>query len=375
MQGSNSIWKLTALAGVVGLGLLGILQFQRMMDRKPSQTAETKVRLEDFKPPSELDDLGQQHADRDPPQGNTEPQRLKTSARKLDELAEDDDDSLSMERLPKNNSRPIGRNIAGTRVNNGGQASVGGMTGVPNRFKEFQEEEFSPDQSDQSEPTPTKTTRPRFDVSLNEPSANFDNDEPATTPDKSAPAVLPVVEEEPPTEPRPQPKGNAKTQAQQLVQLARKLLDNGLLDEARLKAAEAAELPATYEPLEDTPQAVLAEIDRLTANEPVAAPRRQPIQLAGSLMVRRSRAPVPRKTSPPRSRRRSRRSMMTRIFSPTVRRRRSTARREFPIRPCRPPRKRGSDRFHSPMRPIRRPPIRPRPDRSSTTRTRTRRTA
>ena len=113
MQGSNSIWKLTALAGVVGLGLLGILQFQRMMDRKPSKTAETKVRLEDFKPPSEQDDLSDPIADRDPPQGNTEPQRSRASARKLDALAEDDDDSLSIERLPKKNSRPIGRNIAG----------------------------------------------------------------------------------------------------------------------------------------------------------------------------------------------------------------------------------------------------------------------
>ena len=99
------------------------------------------------------------------------------------------------------------------------------------------------------------------------------------------PAELPDFDEDP--KPIPVPK-NVKKQAQELIKSARRLIDYGQLDEARLKAAEAADLPATYGPLEDTPESVLAAIDRLSAgisprqNDRLNAPAQEPITLTGS---------------------------------------------------------------------------------------------
>ena len=138
-------------------------------------------------------------------------------------------------------------------------------------------------QIEPSSETKLKRT-PRAELTFDElPDEPGDNATP-TTNKRTAPAELPAFDEEP--KPIPVPK-NVKRQAQELIKMARRLLDDGLLDEARLKAAEAAELPATYGPIEDTPEAVLAEIDRLTASEParsnerLAAPAREPITLTG----------------------------------------------------------------------------------------------
>lgn len=235
MQSGNSIWKLTALAGCVGLGLLGIMQFQRSWSPK-KETAKTdqKVRIEDFKP---LEDFGSTASSNDPPEGNTEPRRLSLKARRPEP---DDVDPLedAFDDLPPRKTsvrQPASR------------ASFDAL-----------DEEISMDQTEPSSVSLANRT-PRVALSLEE----FP-DEPTTK--NSEPAELPVFDEDP--KPIPVPK-NAKKQAQELLKSARKLIDYGELDEARLKAAEAAELPATFGPLEDSPEAVLAEIERLTAsNEP-----------------------------------------------------------------------------------------------------------
>ena len=113
MQGSNSIWKLTALAGVVGLGLLGILQFQRTMDRKSPKNAEAKVRLQDFKKQSELGDADPKADDLDMLQSNVEPRRLgKQNARKLDAL-ENVIDATGLDELPLKKTKGLDRTSAG----------------------------------------------------------------------------------------------------------------------------------------------------------------------------------------------------------------------------------------------------------------------
>ncbi len=311
MQGSNSIWKLTALAGVVGLGLLGILQFQRTMDRKTPKTADAKVRLQDFKPQSELDRADSKTDDLDLLQSNAEPRRLdKPNARKLDVLENEGDES-PLDELPLKKTRGLGRAMAGVPIDGDRQGGVvGGMNGNPRlpvsyngsesndqdevRYSRVpvldqDEEEFAPEKS---QPAPKKAQRPRVDLSLNDPNESVENvasESPELASNQFASSdqfgddTKPRVESRSRTRPQPQPQKNVKAQAQQLIQLARKLIDNGLLDEARLKAEEASELAVAYGPLDDTPQAVLAEIERLEGIESLPAPPRrdQKIQLTG----------------------------------------------------------------------------------------------
>ena len=261
MQSGNSIWKLTALAGCVGLGLLGLAQFQRTMLPKETAKADQKVRIEDFKP---LDDFGSDSASslsNDPLEGNTEPGRLKLKSRQASAVEHDPLDS-AFDDLPRRKT---------TSRQPASRASFNSL-----------DDDFG----NQSEPSsvPLAKRASRAATTLE----GFPNETSAEVQDfaskNSAPAELPAFDEEP--KPIPVPR-NAKKQAQELIKLSRKLLDAGLLDEARLKAAEAAELPATYGPLEDTPEAVLAELERLTANDPPRTNSRftsasqEPIKLAG----------------------------------------------------------------------------------------------
>ncbi|RLT03271.1 MAG: hypothetical protein DWI21_15975, partial [Planctomycetota bacterium] len=230
MQSGNSIWKLTALAGCVGLGLLGLLQFQKSMSPKQTAKIDHKVRLENFKPlkdehlkPLEDFDLSPSASSNDPPEGNTEPQRLSFKARR---------------------SEP---------------------------------QEYDP-LEDAFDDLPPRKTATRQPASL----ASFDAFDDELSSNQAEPS--PVFDEDAKPIPVPQ---NAKKQAQELIKSARKLIDYGDLDEARLKAAEAAEMSATFSLFEDTPESVLTEIDRLTtSNEPrtndrLTAPSREPITQTG----------------------------------------------------------------------------------------------
>ena len=269
MQSGNSIWKLTALAGCVGLGLLGLMQFQRSMSPKETAKTDQKARLENFKP---LDDFGSKPSpefSNDPPEGNTEPRRLSMKARRS-EPQEDDPLESAFDDLPprRTSARPPAS-----------RASFDAL-----------DEEISMDPTEPSS-VPLAKRAPRLGLSFEE---DFSDEPTAAAPAMAAknsePAELPVFDEEP--KPIPVPK-NVKKQAQELIKSARKLIDYGELDEARLKAAEAAELPATFGLLEDTPEAVLAEIDRLTAsnsprtNDRIAAPADEPIRLTGGTRAAR----------------------------------------------------------------------------------------
>ena len=313
MQGSNSIWKMTALAGVVGLGLLGILQFQRTMDRKTPKSVSEKVRLQDFKPQSDLGDADPKNDDLDVLQSNVEPRRLnKMNARKLEALDETIDDS-GLDELPLKKKSGLGSSATGlASQRNRRNADVDDMDSpkIPvtyNGSDEDNQDENAErslrvsnlDQLDQNvgefsleKPTsrPKKASRSRVDLSLNDPNEEIENvssESPELASNQFASAEQFREESDQPfetkTQPRPQPKKNVKSQAQQLIQLSRNLIDNGLLDEARLKAEEASELAVAYGPLDDTPQAVLAELERLEAKETEPSSSRvdQKIQLTG----------------------------------------------------------------------------------------------
>ncbi len=308
MQGSNSIWKLTALAGVVGLGLLGILQFQRTMDRKSPKNAEAKVRLQDFKKQSELGDADPKADDLDMLQSNVEPRRLgKQNARKLDAL-ENDIDATGLDELPLKKTKGLDRTSAGFASQRNRQTvDDGDSPRIPVTYSgsdsdeldearysrvpvlDRSEEEFA---AEKPQPAPKKTKRPRVELSLNDPTEDVENVSSASSDlvsNQFASAEQRAEDIEPQIEPRsrqrsqPQKRTNVKEQAQQTLLMARRLMDNGLLDEARLKAEEASEMTVTYSPLEDTPEAVLAEIDRLEGSERVPTKPRldQNIRLTG----------------------------------------------------------------------------------------------
>ena len=238
MQSGNSIWKMTALAGCVGLGLLGLMQFQRSMAPQSTAKTEKKASLDGFKPLADLD-----RSAIELPEGNTEPPPLSTRSNRATTL----EDDLAFEDFPP--KKTINRASAS-------RASLDPL-----------DEEVT---SIQTEPTsvPLRNRTPRAELSLDE----FPNDAatdvtPADSQNKNLePAELPAFDEEPKPIPVPQ---NAKKQAQKAIKQARTLIDAGELEDARIIAAEAAELPVTFGKMEDSPEAVLAEIDRLTAiNQP-----------------------------------------------------------------------------------------------------------
>lgn len=267
MQSGNSIWKLTVLAGCVGLGLLGLMQFQRQMSPKETAKTDQKVRIEDFKPLENLDAQSPRSLSNEPPEGNSEPRRLSLKSRRPEP---DDLDSLdpAFDDLP-----PRKTTTPTTSRQSASRASFDAL-----------DEEISLDQSEPKSVTLASRT-PRASLSLEddlnaEPTANG----PEMVEKNSEPAELPAFDEDPKPIPVPQ---NAKKQAQELLKSARRLIDDGELEEARLKAAEAAELPATFGPLEDSPEAVLAEIERLTAktepraNDTLDLSANEPIKLTG----------------------------------------------------------------------------------------------
>ncbi len=242
MQSGNSIWKMTALAGCVGLGLLGLMQFQRSMTPQSTVKTEKKNSLDEFKPLEDLDGPGSKFALNELPEGNTEPSPSRTRPSRATTLEEEFD----FDNPPR--KKAINRTSAS-------RDSFGAL-----------EDEVS---SNQTEPTsvPLRNRAPRAELSLEEfPNETATDVTPADNQNKNlAPAELPVFDEEP--KPIPIPK-NAKKQAQKAVQQARKLIDAGQLEEARLIAEDAAELPVTYGTLEDTPDAVLFDIERLTSSNP-----------------------------------------------------------------------------------------------------------
>lgn len=248
MQSGNSIWKMTALAGCVGLGLLGLLQFQRSMTPQQTVKTEKKASLDEFKPLEDLDAPGSKFAANELPEGNTEPPPFKTRSSRANSF----EDDLAFDDLPP--KKTINR------------------TSASRDSFDALEEDVS---TNQTEPTsvPLRNRSPRAELSLEE----FPNDTannaaievtPADNQNKNVePAELPMFDEEPKPIPIPQ---NAKKQAQKAIKQARTLIDEGQLEEARIIATEAAELPVTYGKLEDTPDAVLDEIDRLTAIKPTS---------------------------------------------------------------------------------------------------------
>ncbi|TXT26319.1 MAG: hypothetical protein FD138_2867, partial [Planctomycetota bacterium] len=266
MQSGNSIWKLTALAGCVGLGLLGLMQFQRNMTPKQTAKPDQKISIEDFKPLENFESTPPKGLSEDPPEGNTEPRRLSLKARRSEPVEDDSLDSAFEDFPPR---KPA---TARTSRQSASRESFDSL-----------DEDLSSMQVEPSSATKSNRT-PRAELTLDEFAEEPAAGEFTSSNKRTAPAELPAFDEDPKPVPLPQ---NARKQAQELIKLSRKLLDDGLIDEARVKAAEAADLPATFGPLEDTPEAVLAEIDRLTAsdqprmNDRLESPSQEPISLTG----------------------------------------------------------------------------------------------
>jgi uncharacterized repeat protein (TIGR01451 family) len=275
MQSGNSIFKLTALAGCVGLGLLGLMQFQRSLaPRTPTNTAKSS-RLGDFKPLVNLGEPGDLPFENDLPPANSEPRELTSRSRSNATSASKDKsldlmlDEFSVERTASNSTAASGNRSSTTTLDN------------------FEDELSSGPLEPKSVPLANRASRAestldRFpDDPFGDPTSTSKTA--AQRPVNTEPAELPSFE----TEPKPVPIAQGdKQKAQQLLQQARKLMADGLLDEARQKAAEAADIPVSYTSLEDSPEAVLLDIDRLMPSAPpgntnrLAAPENESIKLA-----------------------------------------------------------------------------------------------
>lgn len=277
MQSSNSVWKVAALAGVVGLGLLIVLQAQQGLSRKPVAGKDAKLRLEEFKPRTNAERSADKDktAEAESLASNSEPLRLTKNAKNARKLPSAEQElDLSVEDLPPSRT-------ATSRESSSARSRVQSFAGS------LAENDTSSD--DLELPAKPKTrSRPRAELSIDEPIDVRDNSAEMTASDDtrnkaeelSFDETLEVGSTRSPRSTAVRSSANSKAKAQQLVQLARKLVDNGLMEEAQLKASEAADLQVAFGPLEDTPEAVLEEIERLTtATERPSVPARQPILL------------------------------------------------------------------------------------------------
>jgi uncharacterized repeat protein (TIGR01451 family) len=286
MQSGNPIFKLTALAGCVGLGLLGLMQFQRSLAPKsPANTAKS-AKLGDFKPLVDLGQPGDLQFENDLPPANSEPRELtsrsnskatsSSNEKSLDLML----DEFSVERTESNASASSGKRSTASDA-------------TASTFDNL-EDDLSFGQSEPKS-VPLANRAPRAELTLegfpDDPFGDPPSKTAAKPPVNSEPAELPAFDSEP--QPIPVPKAD-KSKAQQLLRQARKLMADGLLNEARQKATEAAEIPVTYTALEDSPDAVLQDIDQLAPSPPpgntnrLAAPANESIKLASANKANKS---------------------------------------------------------------------------------------
>lgn len=274
----NSAWKLTALAGVIGLGFLIVVQAQRNMDEGDGGGS-----------PSASADTGEESAPKS--DGEEDQTLLSLNSEPGTEATPDSEETASTTPVPDYANRPtlatdLGRAspFAPADTDFADTDFAGTDRGITTVSAEEPVEEFSPFESLPSEVTSPLIGETEEPVLLSEtteevpPSADsaaepapFLLSEPdatslEATETGSEPAANPFARLE--LEPAPETTAEetedaAKTRALELVAAARKAMDSGELDSARELARAALEMPVSYTPLDDRPETVLREIDQL----------------------------------------------------------------------------------------------------------------
>lgn len=277
----NSAWKLTALAGVIGLGFLIVLQAQKNMGdgQEPGSESEPTASVthpagEDGKQPAEGSDEKKLLA------LNGEPELDETDSR----------ESLTADSAPVPDfaDRPVlAENLA--RLSSFAPADTDfaetGGTGIRTVSAETPSAEGNSTSGNSfdtlpadlnTQPTPdfgeSTDTRSELVTESNGQPPRLIFDE-STVPEAGAVEPAPGATEDPfatgsvtaETLPDAQQESEAasKKRALELVATARRSIDAGDLDTARELAQAALEMPVTYTPLDDRPETVLREIDQL----------------------------------------------------------------------------------------------------------------
>lgn len=206
----NSIWKLTALAGVIGVGFLIVLQAQSGLDKgdKTAEQSQTETNLGE--PGAEQNTAA--HA---PSPWKSQPENTGST------VSQQQPDM----RLLSGNSEP--NSAEPFEPTNKRRASFASQP---------EPSEFAADRR----PRRAIPVLDQNDTGLSkDPFGNDSNEEPA-----------PAIEK-------------PREKAARLMAEARDLKDAGDLSDARLLLLEAIELPVAYGPLEERPASMLAEIDAL----------------------------------------------------------------------------------------------------------------
>lgn len=249
----NSIWKLTALAGVIGIGFLIALQTQSSLD-KDRTTAQTESAPAESTAGSNTDRASGLWQSEPEPNSAPAPRRLRSSSNDV-RLTSNDDASDS---------------TANRRADVNGFES---FDGGPRRSATTAPSEFVPGGRSRA--------IPEFD------SANDRN----PFGDNSEPAVSATSRETP------------KAQAQRLLREAHEALDAGQLQSAYALAEQALDLPVVYGPLDERPAQLLAQIDALLkakTKKPVAQePLNEEPELVDPLANLKSKSPKIEDSAPP----------------------------------------------------------------------------
>lgn len=219
----NSIWKLTALAGVIGIGFLIALQTQSSLE-KDKATAQTESASQEPASSGVADNAtGLWPSQSEPatePTPNRSPRRFK------------DDVRLTSNEEPRESS-------ANRRAN-------------ADEFESFAGQRRRPETAEPTEFTPDARSRSTLDYAPRSDRDPFTNN----------------------SEPEFGTKESAKAQALRLMKEAQEAINAGQLQSARALAMEALDLPVVYGTLEDRPEQLLAQIDALMKrkkNKPAVA--------------------------------------------------------------------------------------------------------
>lgn len=223
----NSIWKLTALAGVIGIGFLIVLQAQSGLDKGTKTAEQTQSATEPGTSPAELKPA-EGVASRWPSQPEGDPNAALRTARQPA-----NDHMLTANSEPAT-SEPFSSTTGRQPYKANHSASPFGGQSEP--------AEFAP-QSKPRRTIPVLSDEPSDNPFARGPFASNDSNESSSEP---APATE-----------------SARSKAARLMAEARDLKDAGDLHDARLLLIEAIDLPVAYGPLDERPTSMLAEIDAL----------------------------------------------------------------------------------------------------------------
>ena len=269
----NSAWKLTALAGVIGLGFLIVLQAQKNMGEGEGDEKEVITSGEGKKPRDGQEGIAEQQSE---PGFDSE--------EVLDESTIPVPDYTDRPTLAQNVDRvsPFAPPFTDFAENGGtgittvsAEETSGLFESAPTEETEtpiFGDRDELPLLTDGDTESPPLLTK----ASEEQPSLLFA--EGGKTIQDETKNPFGETETEPITE---ETEDASKKRAMELIAAARNAMDKGDLDSAGELAQAAQALPVSYTPLDDRPETVLREIDQLLKfqNLPTAAKTEEPPRL------------------------------------------------------------------------------------------------